>query len=194
MSFEGGYFSYLRKHISDDALNNLVKVTANTVWHYNATCKGDTLIRTFPDSLIKSDVTRIYHSELNIPAKIVFDMKGSFSVTGLALRGSIGCEYLKTYTLQGSNNRREWRDIITNSNDELRFNYNWHNYTFEKQTFRYLRIFQSEDSSLSHHSGFYFALTGVDFVGSMLKYIRNTCQVKTSRNYLPLIFVLLHVY
>jgi hypothetical protein len=191
MSFEGGYFSYLRAHLSDNQLDNLVKVSVNTVWFRNATCGGDTLYRTYPDSLIKRNTTNFYHSEQGKPAKIVFDMKGIFSITGIALKSTDTCAYLRTYKFQGSNNRNNWKDILYNSNGDLYRNFNWHSYSFAKVAFRYFRIFQSENQSLSENEKYYFALSGVDFIGSMLK-IEKTCQRRAMRpfNYLAYIIII----
>ena len=183
MSFDSGYFSYLRKHISDNELDNLVKVSANTVWNHQETCGGETLYRTYPDSLIKRDATKFYHSQSNTPAKIIFDMKGMFSITGLALRGNTGCEFLVTYTFQGSNDKREWKDIITKSSTDLKYNYQWHSYSFNKVSYRYFRIFQSENASQANSKYFYFSLSGVDFVGSMMKYVKNTCLRRTTHSH-----------
>ena len=194
MSFEGGYFSYLRKYISDNELDNLVKVSANTVWHSNnLSCGGETLYRTYPNSLIKSDATKFYHSNWGVPAKIIFDMKGQFSITGLALRGNTQCSHLRAYSFQGSNDKINWKNIIENNNDDLQYNYNWHSYSFDKVTYRYFRIFQSENASLSMDGVFYFGLSGVDFTGSMVKYARNTCFSKSTRNYYVLLIIITHI-
>ena len=180
MSFTGGYFAYLREHLSDNEIDNIVKVTANSNDGRNETCGEKTFYRTNPSSLIKSDETRFYHSGYGKPAKITFDMHGKFSIKGLALKGSRVCAYLKTYAFQGSNDKTHWNDIIKESNDDLRGNFNWHDYMFDKVTYRYFRIFEDENKSLAGDSGFYFALTGVDFIGSMLKFGKSTCINKMS--------------
>ena len=156
MSFSGGYFSSLTDKIS---------VTSNSTWITDETCGGSTLHRTDPISILQGNPANIYHSKQYQIANIIIDMKRKFTLTGFALRGNTGCCYLKSYSFKGSNNNETWVSLKDNNNEDLKSNYNWHNYTVPKSKYRYYGIFQDPDASKADcGSNYYFSLSGLDFI------------------------------
>ena len=92
-------------------------------------------------------------------------MKRKFPLSGFALRGTIKCSWLKTYSFKGSNNNETWVSLKYNSNEDLKGNYNWHSYTVPESKYRYYGIFQDPDASKSSYgSDYLFALSGLDFI------------------------------
>ena len=107
----------------------------------------------------------IYHSKINEIANIIIDMKTPFSLSGFALRGNAQCNALVPYSFKGCNDNKAWILLKYNSNEYLRENYNWHNYTVPKSRYRYYGIFQDPDPSIANwKDNYYFSLSGIDFI------------------------------
>lgn len=189
MSFPGGYFSYLRSIFSDSEIAKTVKVTSNTTWYYNESCKGLTQNRTHPISLIQRDPSLFYHSQSGKIAKIVFDLGKRVKIKGYAMRGVPGgCCSLKSYCIKGSNDNDNWKEIKCLNEDELRCNYDWHNHSTPISMYRYYGIFQDPDPANAQASRYYyFALSGVDFIH--VKYEIKTCFCSFERRAKLLMYI-----
>ena len=191
MSFPGGYFSYLRSILSDAEISKRVTVSTNTTWRINKTCQGLTQTRTDPISIIQRDPTMFYHSESGKISKIVFDLGKRIKIKGIAMRGVPGdCRHLKAYYVKGSNKENQWNDIEYIDNNDLKENYDWHNYSLPLSFYRYYGIFQDPVLSNSFSPYYYFALSGVDFIYASLNAFK-TCNHRSSNAGMKVLLMIL---
>ena len=181
MSYIGGYLASLRKKYTEELIKNKVLVTSNATLDDISTCGIDGGYLTGPEAIIQMSEASIHHSKRYKVAKIVFDMKKKFSLNGFAMRGTITCCWLKSYSFMGSNDNINWNLIRYNSNTDLQKNTNWYGYEVNNSRYRYYGIFQDPDSSKAGCGGdYWFSLSGIDFLKTNYYEEMMTCKQASS--------------